>query len=130
MSKEFEYIRSKVIGKKVHIWNVERIWKLAEELPKKMIDVESITELDVDCWFSPYDIPSVRNVARHAKRIYNADMSMPIILDYDGSVIDGFHRLAKALLNGDEQIKAVQFNKEIPADIIKDIEAKHNLEFA
>jgi len=48
-------------------------------------------------------------VAKHVKQIMDADLDKPIILDSRGAVMDGRHRIVKALVLGHETIKAVQF---------------------
>lgn len=42
----------------------------------------------------------------HFKRVEKADLSFPIILDSDGYICDGWHRVAKAILEGRTTIKA------------------------
>lgn len=42
----------------------------------------------------------------HLKRVQKADLSYPIILDSDGYICDGWHRVAKAILEGRTTIKA------------------------
>jgi len=71
--------------------------------------VSDISELDRDCWFVGRE-PTLRRVAEHSARIRDADLSRPIILNADGSLMDGGHRLCKALLLGMKTIKAVQFD--------------------
>jgi len=39
---------------------------------------------------------------------------MPIILDEDGELMDGRHRIMKALLIGLETVKAVRFDQNPP----------------
>ena len=41
--------------------------------------------------------------------VQEADLSYPIILGSDERVMDGMHRIARALLDGHATIKAVQF---------------------
>lgn len=57
---------------------------------------------------NPWGSPSVANFVYHVRRTENADMSYPIILDADGHVADGYHRIAKAILEGQATIKAVR----------------------
>ena len=90
------------------VWYTERLWRLAESLPSFEIGVNEISELDRDCWFVGRE-PTLRRVAEHAGRIRDADLSRPIILNADGSLMDGGHRLCKALLLGMKTIKAVRF---------------------
>ena len=52
----------------------------------------------------------------HAKRMMDADVTKPIILDEGGVVMDGGHRIARALIEGRTTIPAVRFQKNPPAD--------------
>lgn len=91
------------------VWYAERLWQLARDLPVKNVAVESIAEFDQNCWFGDDKQPTCRLVAAHAKRIYEADLSHPIILSAEGFLMDGGHRLAKAWLLGMKEVQAVQF---------------------
>ncbi|HSY20162.1 MAG TPA: hypothetical protein VK815_17585, partial [Candidatus Acidoferrales bacterium] len=46
-------------------------------------------------------------IAHHARDIYEADLSYPIIISPDGEVLDGWHRICKAFLQGIEELPAV-----------------------
>ena len=48
--------------------------------------------------------------------IEQTDLSYPIILSSDGRVMDGMHRVAKALFEGRKTIEAVQFNQDPEPD--------------
>ncbi len=52
--------------------------------------------------------------------IKETDLNYPIILSSDGRVMDGMHRVAKALLEGQETIEAVQFSQD-PKPEYKDV---------
>jgi hypothetical protein len=41
----------------------------------------------------------------HMKAVNDADLEKPIILDEDGELMDGRHRMMKAMLTGAETIK-------------------------
>ncbi|HSI12602.1 MAG TPA: hypothetical protein VK961_11190 [Chthoniobacter sp.] len=90
------------------VWYTERLWELAAKLPVKQIPVESIEALDQVAWFGNAQ-PTCRHVTEHARRIYEASLEYPIILSAEGWVMDGMHRLCKALLLKNETIEAVQF---------------------
>jgi len=47
----------------------------------------------------------------HMRAVSNADLNYPIILDEDGEILDGRHRIMKALFLGKETIKAVRFEE-------------------
>ena len=45
-----------------------------------------------------------------------ADLSFPIILSADGAVMDGRHRVLKALLQDRDHVEAVQFDEDPEPD--------------
>ena len=47
----------------------------------------------------------------HMKSVNSANLKYPIILDEDGEVMDGRHRIMKAMLENKKTIKAVRFNE-------------------
>jgi hypothetical protein len=103
------------------VWHTERLWELSRDLPIKTVAIDSIKELDQNCWFGERGdepIPTCRTVAQHARRIQEADLSYPIILSADGRLMDGGHRLCKAWLAGQEFIQAVQFATDPEPDYI------------
>jgi hypothetical protein len=54
----------------------------------------------------------------HMQMIDEADYSFPIILSSDGRVMDGMHRVAKALLEDRTEIEAVQFEQDPEPDYL------------
>lgn len=52
--------------------------------------------------------------------ISEADLEFPIILSSEGRVMDGMHRVLKALLNGLKSIEAVRFDRD-PAPDFSDV---------
>lgn len=100
---------SRLTSKGRYVWYTERLWQLSKHLAVKLVSIESIPEFDINCWFDDKNPPTCRAVAAHAKRIYEADLSHPIILSAEGFLMDGGHRLAKAWLLGLKEIPAVQF---------------------
>ena len=70
----------------------------------------SIRELDEPYWFrATGTVPTCRTVLEHARLAQDADLSHPVILSSDGGVMDGMHRVGKALLLGREDVAAVRF---------------------
>ena len=67
----------------------------------------------------PFIESSMRDFVGHMKQVLESDLSYPIILDEDGYVMDGRHRIAKALLKGRETILAVRFDVTPDCDYIK-----------
>ena len=84
--------------KGVLIWDVHRLVELTKDLPIIEIPVCEIRELDETFWFDGNnDLPTCRRIALHAKLINETDLAYPIILSQDGHVMDGMHRVCKAL---------------------------------
>lgn len=91
------------------IWRVERLWALATALPVEEVPLASLAHyLDRDCWFGGRSV-TTRSVAEHARKIYTCDLSYPIILNAQGGLMDGTHRLARAWIEGRPTIRAVRF---------------------
>ena len=89
-------------------WDVDRLIELSRDLPVKHIEVASISELDAAHW-SPTQALTVRQITEHFRLVREVDPSYPIILAADGRVMDGMHRVIRALLDGRTTIAAVQF---------------------
>ena len=91
-------------------WDVDRLIGLCNALPVRDVALDSIDEIDTVYWFDDQiDRPTVRRVVDHVRLIEDVDLSHPIILGVDGRVMDGMHRIAKALLEGRSTISAVRF---------------------
>jgi hypothetical protein len=60
-------------------------------------------------WFDESETPTVRRAVEHFRLIEEVDMTPPIILGPDGRVVDGMHRIARAILEGRTTIRAVRF---------------------
>lgn len=97
-------------------WDVERLIELSADLPVKDVALESIKELDTDYWFRFGPVPTVRRIIEQVRLIQEVDPSYPIILGEDERVMDGMHRIARAMLDGHSTIKAVQFLVEPEPD--------------
>jgi hypothetical protein len=97
------------VGDEHHVWYIERIWELARDLPVESVLVEELLPvLEQICCIRP-DERSCMDMARHAKRVLQADLTYPVILRADGGLFDGSHRIAKAWVLGHEQIQVVRF---------------------
>ena len=100
-------------------WDVDRLIRLT--LGQEPVDVllESIRELDERFWFSGAgEVPTCRRVAEHARLINETDLEHPVILDPDGRVMDGMHRICKALIHGSPTIKAVRLSTMPEPDFV------------
>jgi len=89
---------------------MNQLWELAEGLPVKRVRLSELDGFDEVRWFGgPRNLlPTCRAVAEHARDIYESDLSYPIILSPTGEVLDGWHRICKAFLQGIEELDTVQ----------------------
>jgi len=103
----------------VLIWDVGRLVELTKDFPRIEASLSDIRELDESFWFDAKpDRPTCRRIALHAKLIDETDLDHPIILSQDGRVMDGMHRVCKALIEGIETIQAVRFELDPEPDYI------------
>ena len=61
----------------------------------------------------------IREFVSYVRQIEECSLDDPIILDEDGAIFDGCHRVAKALIAELETIKAVRFESNPLPTIIK-----------
>jgi len=97
-------------------WDVERLIERSRGLPRRRVRLDAIREIDEVYWFDAWQRPTCRKVLEHMKLIEEVDLSHPIILAADGRVMDGMHRVARALLEGHETIEAIQFETDPEPD--------------
>jgi hypothetical protein len=100
-------------------WDVDRLVKLTRDFPRLQVSLDAIRELDETFWFGGGDAtPTCRAVIEHARLIEATDLRFPIILSSSGRVMDGMHRVGKALLQGRASIQAVQFADDPEPDYV------------
>lgn len=97
-----------------HYWSVPRLFELARELPVMDVPLNHLS------FYYTYEKLTLREMVTHMKAVNAADLEKPIILDEDGELMDGRHRLMKAMLTGAETIKAVRFDENPPPCQVKD----------
>lgn len=97
-----------------HTWSVARLVELSRDLPVMEIP---LSHLNMYC---KYENLTLRDMVMHMKAVLSSDLSKPIILDEDGELMDGRHRIMRALLEGWETIKAVRFLENPKPCAVKD----------
>jgi hypothetical protein len=116
LRKQYHFRR---VGPDVHIWDVDRLVELSRNLVTENVPLAAIREIDEPYWFQPTgDEPTCRRVLEHARLALEADLSFPIILSAEGWVMDGMHRVGRALLFGHTEIRAVRFKIDPEPDFI------------
>ena len=100
-----------------YAWDVDRLATLTKNFQRKRVKLDSIREIDETFWFGDgSDKPTCRAIVEHMRLIEETDLSYPIILSSDGRVMDGMHRVMKAMLDGKKTIEAVQFRQDPEPD--------------
>lgn len=88
-------------------WNVYAAIKLSEDL-----EVRELLLADFNTDYVSPSHDTLRSFVQHMKGVIDADLQYPILLNENGAVIDGRHRLAKAMLEGRETIKTRRFKED------------------
>ena len=105
------------VGDNLLVWDVDRLVKLAEELPERRVPLASIWELDEVRWFDGgKQLPTCRALLEHMRLVMDADPTFPILLGEDGRVMDGMHRVLKVALEGGGEIAAKRFQTDPEPD--------------
>lgn len=102
----------------IRAWDVDNLIRLVQDQPDEAIRLDDIAEVDENWWFAFGDEPTVRNVLEHLRLMEEVDRSFPIIIDPDGRVMDGMHRVAKALSEGNSSIHARRLVALPPPDYV------------
>ncbi len=114
MRKQYHF---RQVGEDIYIWDVHSLVALSEKLNVKEILITDIQELNEAYWF-PDTHPTTQQMIEHMQLVNAADLSYPIILCAEGRVMDGMHRIAKAILGHQTHILAVQFEHTPKPDFI------------
>jgi len=100
-------------------WDVDRLVDLAETLPRRRVPLSEIREIDEAYWSNEETKQlTPRDVVDHARLMLDCDFAFPIILSSDGRVMDGMHRVCKALLLRQADIEAVRFEQDPEPDYV------------
>jgi len=91
-------------------WDVHRLVELSRRLTPQRVPLSEIRELDEPYWANErIQQLTCREIVDHARLMLDCDLAYPVILSSDGRVMDGMHRVCKALLEGLGDIEAVRF---------------------
>lgn len=100
-----------------YAWDVDKLIELSQVLPIIDVKLNNIKELNEQFKENGKSL-TYRSIAEHLKLVQETDLKYPIILSKDGRVMDGMHRVIKALLLGHNTIKAVQFKEDLKPDYV------------
>lgn len=112
---KYKYLDGQVYREKNKAWRVSRLIFLSQNFKPFNIPMKALNIYDL--------FPVSKNTMdfiKHMKKVLDSDLSYPIILDDEGYIMDGRHRILKALFEGVKTIKAVRFDKTPPCCYITD----------
>ena len=96
------------VGEDTHVWDVNRLLRLHANVPTQAVALSQIAEIQQAYWF-PNTHPSTADIVEHMRLVEAADLAYPILMDAEGKLMDGMHRVAQALRLGHTHILAVRF---------------------
>jgi hypothetical protein len=100
-------------------WDVRGLVEKSRTLIPERVPLSSIRELDEFYWTNEgMQQLTCREIVEHTRLILDCDLTYPIILSSDGRVMDGMHRVCKALLQGHQDIVAVRFLNDPTPDYV------------
>lgn len=116
MRKQYHFRRSQ-LG--LCAWDVHRLVDLTRHFEHERVPLTAIRELDESYWGNegPQRM-TCREVVDHTRLMLDSDLAFPVILSSDGRVMDGMHRICKALLEGRSEIEAVRFVEDPEPDYV------------
>lgn len=97
------------------VWTVTNLIAQAKEIEPFDLPLAAIY-LGAEVWTLE---GSVYGMAFHMRRALDVDTSFPVILCEKGFIMDGWHRVLRAVIDGKTTIKAVRFMKTPPHDYLE-----------
>lgn len=90
-------------------WKFYHLKWMLEEIEKSKPKLEI---LDIQSMFHSrrWNNLSAIDLVHHIRRVNNADMSIPIIINYDWNLLDWYHRVAKHIMLWKTKIRAYRID--------------------
>ena len=108
MRKQYHH---RPVGPHRRVWDVHRLIRLSRDRPVVPVPLATIAEADEDWWYDgTASRPTPRALADHMALVERADLRHPIILCAEGRLMDGMHRVVKAILADRSHIDARRFD--------------------
>lgn len=102
-----------------YAWDIDKLIDQSRSIKITKVKISGIKEVDMPYWYGDKsDEPTCRSIVDHFRLINIADLSFPIIMGADRSVMDGMHRVARALFLDHTYINAKIFNSTPPPDFV------------
>jgi len=90
----------------------------SKEYPVEEVDIRFL-----DKWYSlglKHEYTNLMDVAKAFKRVNKSELKYPVIISNQGAVLDGKHRICKALILGRKKIKVVVIPEDDMPPAIKE----------
>lgn len=102
-----------------NIWRAETLYLFAKAKEYPVLDLPLWA---IDLSDEPFESRNLKQFIENVKRVNDCSLEYPIILDDNGQIADGYHRLCKAILEGHETIKAIRLEEMPTPDRIENEE--------
>lgn len=99
-------------------WKAQTLYDYAKAKDYPVLDMPL---WNIDLSTEAFECGSLKNFIFQCKRVNDCSLEYPIILDDEGIIADGYHRLCKAILEGRETIKAIRLTSMPAPDFIDDV---------
>lgn len=98
-------------------WSAVRLYQYAKEQGYETFELELRgIDIGIDVW----SIKTMKELIEHIDRINACSLKHPILLDDEGFICDGWHRLVKAITTGKKTITAIKIEEMPPVDSYED----------
>jgi len=104
------------IDEKGGIWKATSLYKAAKDLPIFQFDITGVNVEEVLRW----KLVNLRDYLNHYQRVAQANLSKPLILRSDGYIMNGWHRVIKALFENKKYLPAQKFSVDPEPDSKED----------
>ena len=106
-------------------WKGQTIWWVAVPIIISRLERGYYKTRNINIDLKWYDLSTYKiscedlfDFMTHYKFVESADLSFPIIINNKGTVLDGRHRICKAILSWQKKIKAIQIlDSEVREDV-------------
>lgn len=86
-------------------WSACKLYEYAKEQNYEVFDMPLAC---ADLSGMPFKVETLNMFIFQCSRVSKTDKDKPILIDDNGYVCDGWHRICKAILDGDTHIKAIR----------------------
>ena len=110
IDRAWQFDDKQVISIQGRKYNVHAAIFAARDLP--------VQEMPLDQVYTAYCSPAedtLRDFVAHCRMVNDADLAFPVLMNENGALIDGKHRLAKAMMLGEKTLKFRRFDTDPPS---------------